>query len=275
MLKYGLILEVVCFLKNKIVKVALVAITLCVLSTVTTSPGNAIYIDYLGRVTRDQWVPFFVLYDPPGDMSYASVTQCNGLALGIGLSGHFEGFGATGSFDSGYLWYSGGGTPDNQRSSGVLASEYSMQWDIYLYEFPSHSLYKAVLVSATPYAYSVGEFSFADCDSHGMIVQSQIGQPAPNEYHRYVSQNWNGYDDLYYTWTTAQSADIGIKFSAFGINFDAGLQITENIQQSFEIYYYYRDSTQALDFYVCTNYPFSNVHDNIANVSGIQIWFSE
>ncbi|MDF1537949.1 MAG: hypothetical protein P1Q69_03510 [Candidatus Thorarchaeota archaeon] len=73
--------------KNIVRNTFLLVILFSMTLAISVQPADAIYIEYLGRETVDRYVPFFALYDPPGDASYTKVAESTSHNLKVRFVG--------------------------------------------------------------------------------------------------------------------------------------------------------------------------------------------
>ncbi len=240
----------------------------------SVQPTAAVWVEYVGRITKDTWVPFFVLYDPPGDKSYARITETVMLHTKVKFGGGFGGSSVTGGFEGSMTVQTDYQTPDGERMHCVLACEFVLVWDIYYYITPSYSGYRAKLVSATS---KDGQaiIRFDNLENFDILVEDQTGQEGEYGYHRHVGKNAAMTERFEYTWTRLYYTHLGIKFSFKYVEFTAGVSIESEDQRTFEALYHYESTEENLDFMLYSNYDINFESPPPNFVDNIQIWFSE
>lgn len=216
--------------------------------TTTIHPTNAIFIEYVGRTTKDSFVPYFILYDPPGDGSYSTFTESNTHSSKLTLTGKIGFEKASGSWIQSWTTSTTYQTPDDDRSHFVVAKELRITWDVWHYESMVSEWYVAKYVShiALSGAYFI---SFDDLDSYDMFVEDQTGNQGTYDHHIVVSSGGTISEEYEYLWTYSQPTWVGFEFALYGVQFGGGLSTQSDDSVEVEVTYTYHDDDETLDFY--------------------------
>ncbi len=248
-----------------------------VMSLVVLTPaqqGDAIWIEYLGRETKDSWIPVFALYDPPGNESYAFLTKSRTTSVHLEFGGGGLGNYATGGFDASLAHTEGWGTPDDEQMSCVICYEYRLTWDVYCYITPRRVFYKAILVDSEALD-GKGIKRFDNLENFEVWADDRTGIAGDYSYHRLVDHGCSGYDLLEYEWTNLYYTSLGFEISLKGVAFSAGVHIESETTTKLEVKYYYKDTSEDLDFYLYSDYDIDFELQDPDYVDEVYIWFSE
>jgi len=259
--------------KLDMTKAIVAALFLCSAILMTAKPIAASQIIYMGRDSTISWVPYFTLYDPPGDSSYAKFTESRTMKTRFEFGGEFGGSGATGGFVASASVSNEYETPHNSRESSVVCKQYELTWDVYCIIRMYDIVYTAELVDASPEG-GKANVAFSDLDSKSILVNDLTDTSGEYDYDRYVSAGCSMSETLEYTFTSLCYSSLGIEFSAKGVTFKAGVSIETEDTTRYEVKYYYKDTQQNLDFDLESNYKINFSNPEPYQVEDINIWFN-
>jgi len=257
-----------------IVGINVLLVCLAMTLPVQAGPQPLIWREYVGQQQVTSYVPCFVLYDPPGSGSYAKFTTSSSVSTGFSFALWAGGNGVSGGDTEGWSFTSTYQTDANSRKHYVVCNEYKITWDVWYVETPRRSYFTATCVGMAPTA-GKALWSFNDLAAHNIMVTDLTGTTGAYHANRAVSAGGAMSDTIEYWSTLTVQIGCGFKFNAFGVPFEATVQVNFASTQKFQVYYYYYDSSVALDFDIESNYNIQNWNNDPKPVNGISIWFSE
>lgn len=231
-----------------------------------------IWRELVGRVNVTSWVPAFVLYDPPGDGSYAKFTQSKTVTTTFSYGGVVPGYSVSGSTTQGWVISASYSTPSNQRMHCVICGQFVQEWEVWYCESPIHSWYTANLVRTVQNLYGQGIFRFDELSTYNIWVTNLIGVSGQYSWARHVGAECTMTNTLEYFSTNSVQPQIGYQIAPYGILFSISVGTKTVNEQRFTVEYTYHDSN-TLDFFLESNYNINWGTDPPQSVNGIQIWF--
>lgn len=233
-------------------------------------PVGAVYIEYLGRETKDSWVPVFTLYDPPGDKSYSKFTKTTESEFTVSVGGEMGGNNLDGAWTFRGFFEQGWGTPNEDREHGVIAFKYRMTWDVYCY-ITTHSVYYKAVLRDQEKAQDLGIIvGFDSLNEKDLLVEDLTGTSGEYEEEVHTGEGFEADLTLGYKTTTMTYLCLGFEIELLGINFRGGVSIKTGNSTYTKAYYYWKSTQQDLDFNIYS--------DNVLGAGLVDskgVWFSE
>jgi hypothetical protein len=229
--------------------------------------------EYIGRQTVISWVPAFVLYDPPGDGSYAKFTQTKTVTTTFSYGGTVPGYSVSGSTTQAWDISVSYSTPSNQRMHCVICGQFEQQWDVWYYESPISSWYTAALVpNTTVNLHGQGIFTFNELSANHLWVTDLTGVSGQYCWARHVGANCTLTNTFEYFSSNSVQPQVGYQIAPYGILFSIYVGTKTVNEQRFTVEYTYH-SSNTLDFFLESNYNINWDTEPPQSVNGIQIWF--
>ncbi len=131
--------------------------------------------ELIGTYFVSAYVPFFVLYDPPGNGSSSMFSRNVSDPIMVRLEGHTSSLQVVGEFTfRSSLAYAG--SPTHRRDSAVIAVYLNQTWEIMRYSRLDYRWTEAHLVNCT--AWGWGIFGFENLGKYGEWVVDRTGTPS-------------------------------------------------------------------------------------------------
>ncbi len=236
-------------------------------------PVQGIYVEFVGQVTIESWVPVYVLYDPPGSGSFAKLTISSGgswsISFDTDIAGSEVDAGVSCHFTEKH-WFE---TPRNAYEHRVVARKAAIVYNRYLVVTPRRSYYKLEYFNVTEMK-EFCSYKFSALDKYGMYLEQDLtGTPS-----RYYEEEdiTNGATGLEFqveanVWI---KLGVGFKVKYAGTTFKACVLIGQSVSESIKIEHTYFDENRSLHVRRYYNADFEYLNATKLSTAPL-IWFSE
>ncbi|MFW9851001.1 MAG: hypothetical protein ACFFF4_17875 [Candidatus Thorarchaeota archaeon] len=259
-----------------------ISIIIVAVITILIAP-NAAYAIGPQQDTVDYWsemvgytyttfaYPIFVLYDPPGDGSYAKYEKISSSGIGWDLELLGGPFPVAVDVDIDTTFYTGSSvqTSDTiELDHAVICSHYMQRWELWFYMTPRTSFYRLKCVSNAVAGW--GWYGLDDLHETTWVTD-KTGTEGPYTSSRHANGGQRG-EDWYMTETNAHvGVGLGIKVTIDGLTFELVTHLTFDQGTSVKVTYSYYD-TDDMDFYI--NSEMSLPLQIGGSLEGNCIWFN-
>lgn len=228
--------------------------------------------NYVGRETVLSHVPVFVLYDPPGDNSYAEYSESRELESDLKYGAHF-GFSVSGEETQTWTTSTSWATPDDERMHLVICMEVWQTWDVWCVITSWNIFYEAELVSSS--YYTENAYRFDELDQYDIWVDNRIGDPGDWDEFVHLAKNSPRTDVYAYEVSSYAGVGAGYDINVKGIDFSVSVDYRSGTTTRWEVTYYQYNKQESLDYYQYSNFEpyWDDKEDETVSVDTC-IWFS-
>ena len=226
--------------------------------------------ELMGTTVVYSWVPVYVLYDPPGALSYS---ECNGSSGPVTL--RLQGMSDDIQVHSEYSTYIGGfGAPDNERMHGIYAIGLSQTWQLWRYSDGTNTWLQVELANCSHLG--DGIFGFDETqyvNNRGMWVDNMTGNKSP------FTLQWNltsGISkEVTFECTQKDFVSFGAGYLVNILGHDFRINISISTEGTVTDMYVFNNNMTSLDVQMMCNGPITQVSPNHYKADGVMLWFSK
>ena len=230
------------------------------------TPPSFVQTELLDTSTIESWVPFFVLYDPPGSASYARFSMNGSEGIKMRFEGQASDFQVIGEFTI-RTSFSYAETPRSHFDSAILMMLLNQTWELTRYSFLGQEWVEANLVN-----YSIlghGMFGFDDIDEHGVWINDLTNTTSEYSLELDVSTGTVETMTIECLGKVPQIIGAGYNVSLFGAEISISILVSPQ-NFPFTISYVFSNETTPLSFNLFSDTPISQ---EPYQTDGVLLWF--
>jgi hypothetical protein len=224
----------------------------------------------MGTTVVYSWVPVYVLYDPPGALSYS---ECNGSSGPVTL--RLQGMSDDIQVHSEYSTYIGGfRAPDNERMHGIYAIGLSQTWQLWRYSDGTNTWLQVELANCSHLG--DGIFGFDETqyvNNRGMWVDNMTGNQS--SYRLQWNLTSGTTKEVTFECTQKDFASLGAGYLVDILGHDVRIDVSISIAHPFNNTYVFSNNMGSLYVRMMCNGPITQVSPTFYKTEGALIWFSE
>lgn len=220
----------------------------------------------------ESWVPVYVLYDPPGALSYG-MCYSNYTPVTLKLDGISGGIQVHSEYST-YMGFSAFGTSLNGESHTILAALLNQTWQLWKYSDGTDTWLQAELINCSHRG--DGGFRFDNVNyinSRGMWIENKTGEQSP------FTLQWNltsgTTEEVTFECTQKEFVSFGAGYLIHIFGRDFRFNVSVSMERSFNNTYVFNNNMTSLDVQMMCNGPITQVSPTFYKVEGALIWFSE
>jgi hypothetical protein len=236
------------------------------LSLATLQGIETVHSELIGTCYLESHVPYFVLYDPPGNGSYAHLAV-NASRIRLQFEGQTDNLQLTGEFDT-RLDIFGAETPHDAYGNRVFVLDLNQTWELFHYSTFGKEWNEIHLSNCS----TLGEeiYSLSDLEGNGVWIDNLTNKISSYSLEWNVSQGSNEQATIECLPSDFRQVGAGYNISIFGT--EIAITVSESFQDNpFAVSYTFSNVSDPLHIQLfsdapITQYPFKT--------DGLRLWFS-
>jgi len=227
--------------------------------------------ELIGVTSTQSWVPVYVLYDPPGNGSYAELTCGGSGPMTIRFEGTTAGREVTGGY-AGAVVSGGHITAHELRLHAVVATWLNQTWEVWRCSSGSVDWIEARLASCE--GTGNGLFAATELEEYNIWIDDLTGLSSSHRHEWSLAQGETAEATFTYSRTGFFQVCAGYNISLLG--FDFGVRVWLNVGEcSLVTSYVFNNVEGVLDFAVLSSGRITQLSEESFETDGLLLWFDE
>jgi hypothetical protein len=228
--------------------------------------------ELVGTTTVVSRVPIYVLYDPPGSLSYSTcfsnftpvVLKLDAMSGDVQVHGEYSTFIDATSFS----------TPTDSRLHVIYALELNQTWQLWRYSEGTNVWFQAYLTHCSYRGSDWLHFDMAQyINSRGMWIENKTGESSPFALQLDLASNTT--ETVTFECTQKDFTPFGAGYLVDIIGHDVRIGVSISIKRPFNTTYVFNNNMISLDVQMMCNGPMTQVSPTFYKTEGALMWFSE
>jgi hypothetical protein len=227
--------------------------------------------EMIGITSTQSWVPVYVLYDPPGNGSYAELSRGGSGQMTIRFDGTTAGHEVIGGY-TGAVVMATFVTHDNLRWHGVVAVELNQTWEVWQCSSGNVDWIEARLVSCE--GHGVGFFAATELEGSNIWIDNLTGTSSPHRYEWSLAQGET--IEATFSYSRAGFFQVGAGYNVSLLGFDFSVRVWLNVGEcSLVTSYVFSNSDGPLNLTVLSSGPITQLSEESFDIDGLLLWFDK
>ncbi len=220
----------------------------------------------LGTYVIQSWVPYYILYDPPGNGSFAQFSTGESEVLEMSFSGNNSALVVTGEFNASINRITGD-TLGPRFISAVMLLQLNQTWEVCRYSRLGHEWTEAHLVNCSIIGFA--NYDFDEISGLGIWIDSLSNTTSDYNLSLYVAPGTTKTATIECQPTTPQSISAGYNITLMNSVVPISVSVCPQ-KHPFTIKYEFHDETMALSIHLFSDAP---ITPEPYRTEGPLIWF--